>query len=83
MPSFSVTELTDDVLDVHVKHLSSCMMICKLDFLFLPNDGAWFVDLFVTDSSDDDITQQENFIELQNNTTAQARSKHGRTPEIG
>ena len=37
----------------------------------------WFVDPFVADSSDVDITLQESLVELQNDTTAQARFKHG------
>ncbi|XP_066981036.1 SCAN domain-containing protein 3-like [Macrobrachium rosenbergii] len=37
----------------------------------------WFVDPFIADASEVDVTLQESSIELQNNTTAQARFKRG------
>ncbi|XP_066962242.1 protein FAM200A-like [Macrobrachium rosenbergii] len=37
----------------------------------------WFVDPFIADVSEVDVTLQESLIELQNNTTAQARFKRG------
>ncbi|XP_068201649.1 SCAN domain-containing protein 3-like [Palaemon carinicauda] len=37
----------------------------------------WFEDPFITDAYEVDITLQESFIELQNNTTSQARFKRG------
>ncbi|XP_064111224.1 SCAN domain-containing protein 3-like [Macrobrachium nipponense] len=43
----------------------------------------WFVDTFIADASEDDVTLQESFIELQNNTTVQARFKRGGHQKLG
>ncbi|XP_076069215.1 SCAN domain-containing protein 3-like [Oratosquilla oratoria] len=37
----------------------------------------WFVDPFIADASEVDVTLQENVIELQNDTSARARFKRG------
>lgn len=73
------SELTDEDLVVYVKHLKQLHddMQARFSDLLQMTVPHWFVDPFVADSSDVDITLQESLVELQNDTTAQARFKHG------
>ncbi|XP_064108083.1 SCAN domain-containing protein 3-like [Macrobrachium nipponense] len=80
-PSLAVisTELLDDDLAVYVDHLKQLHndMETRFSDLLQMTVPHWFVDPFIADASEVDVTQQESFIELQNNTTAQARFKCG------
>ncbi len=63
---------------MYVKHLKQLYNDMQAHFSDLPQMKVqhWFVDPFVANLYDADITQQENFVELQNDTTAEARYKH-------
>lgn len=76
-PSLGVTssELTDDDLVVYVKHLKQLHddLQARFSDLLQVTVPHWFVDPFVVYPYDVHITK-ENFVKLQNETTAQARS---------
>lgn len=73
------TEVLDDDLAVYVDHLKQLHndMETRFSDLLQMTVPDWFVDPFIVDASKVDVTLQENLIELQHNTTAQARFKHG------
>ena len=80
-PSLAVisTDLLDDDLAVYVDHLKQLHndMDTRFSDLLQMTVPHWFVDPFIADVSEVDVTLQESLIELQNNTTAQARFKRG------
>ncbi|XP_068205290.1 general transcription factor II-I repeat domain-containing protein 2B-like [Palaemon carinicauda] len=80
-PSLAVisTELRDDDLAVYVDHLKQLNIDMETRFSDILQNTLpdWFVDPFIADVSEVDVTLQESLIELQNNTTAQARFKRG------
>ncbi|XP_066983798.1 zinc finger BED domain-containing protein 5-like [Macrobrachium rosenbergii] len=80
-PSLTVisTELLDDDLTVYVDHLKQLYNDVETRFsdLLQMTVPHWFVDPFIADASEVDVILQESFIELQNNTTTQARFKRG------
>ncbi|XP_064090857.1 zinc finger MYM-type protein 6-like [Macrobrachium nipponense] len=80
-PSLAVisTDLLDDDLAVYVDHLKQLRndMDTRFSDLLQMTVPHWFVDPFIADVSEVDVTLQESLIELQNNTTAQARFKRG------
>ena len=73
------TELIHEDLSVHVDHLKQLHNDMKTRFsdLLQMTVPHWFVDPFIADSSEVDVAFQESFIELQSDTTAQARFKRG------
>ncbi|XP_064117604.1 uncharacterized protein LOC135223025 [Macrobrachium nipponense] len=73
------TELLDDDLAVYVDHLKQLQneMETRFSDLLQMTVPQWFVDPFIADASEVDVTLQESLIEPTNNTTAQARFKRG------
>ncbi|XP_068229372.1 zinc finger BED domain-containing protein 5-like [Palaemon carinicauda] len=73
------TELIDDDLAAYVDHLKQLHndMKTRISDLLQMTVPHWFVGPFITDLSKVDVTLQESLIELQNDTTAQARLKRG------
>ncbi|XP_076045804.1 zinc finger MYM-type protein 6-like [Oratosquilla oratoria] len=73
------TELLDADLAVYVDHLKQLHndMETRFSDLLQMTVPDWFVDPFIADASEVDVTLQESVIELQNDTTARARFKRG------
>ncbi|XP_076066104.1 zinc finger BED domain-containing protein 5-like [Oratosquilla oratoria] len=73
------TELLDADLAVCVDHLKQLHIDMETHFsdLLQMTVPDWFVDPFIADASEVDVTLQESVIELQNDTTARARFKRG------
>ncbi|XP_076054473.1 zinc finger BED domain-containing protein 5-like [Oratosquilla oratoria] len=73
------TELLDADLAVYVDHLKQLHNDMKTRFsdLLQMTVPDWFVDPFIADASEVDVTLQESVVELQNDTTARARFKRG------
>ncbi|XP_064091623.1 uncharacterized protein LOC135205189 [Macrobrachium nipponense] len=74
-----IHDLLDDDLAVYVDHLKQLHndMDTRFSDLLQMTVPHWFVDPFIADVSEVDVTLLESLIELQNNTTAQARFKRG------
>ena len=73
------TELFHDDLAVYVDHLKQLHNDMKTRFsdLLQMTVPHWFVDPFIADASEVDVTLQESFIKLQSDTTDQARFMRG------
>ncbi|XP_076044767.1 zinc finger MYM-type protein 6-like [Oratosquilla oratoria] len=72
-------ELLDADLAVYVDHLKQLHdnMETRFSDLLQMTVPDWFVNPFIADASEVDVTLQESIIELQNDTTARARFKRG------
>ncbi|XP_064122484.1 uncharacterized protein LOC135226707 [Macrobrachium nipponense] len=83
-PSLAVisTELLDDDLAVYVDHLKQLHndMETRFSDLLQMTVPHWFVDPFIADASEVDVTQQESFIELQIHNSS-SKVQVWRTPE--
>ncbi|XP_076039364.1 protein FAM200C-like [Oratosquilla oratoria] len=73
------TEVLDVDLAVHVDHLKQLHndMATRFSDLLQMTVPDWFVDPFIADASEVDVTLQESVIELQNDTTARGWFKRG------
>ncbi|XP_076069214.1 protein FAM200A-like [Oratosquilla oratoria] len=73
------TELLDADLAVYVDHLKQLhnYMETRFSDLLQMTVPDWFVDPFIGDASEADVTLQESVIELQNDKSSRARFKRG------